>query len=106
MQLDVVEVYTPATNSWSTHGRLPSPRKLLAGVASEDGTLYALGGWPISAQQSLVALAPGATAWKPLAPMPTPRTSHCAAVGPDGRVYAVGGDGTTQYLPTVEVYTP
>ncbi len=41
---DVVEAYSPATDSWETVAPLPSRRALVDAVAGPDGRIYAIGG--------------------------------------------------------------
>jgi N-acetylneuraminic acid mutarotase len=41
---DVVEAYSPASNSWEVVAPLPSPRALVNAVAAADGRIYVIGG--------------------------------------------------------------
>ena len=95
---EAVQVYDPATGSWSLAAPLPSPRGAAA-AAVLDGRLVVVGGARDGA--SLAA----ADVWTALAPMPTAR-DHLGLVAIDGRLHAVGGrDGTRDFALAVhEVY--
>ncbi|MCI0434022.1 MAG: hypothetical protein L0271_10265 [Gemmatimonadetes bacterium] len=107
----VVEIYDPASDSWSAGSAMPTPRNLLA-AASVGGRIYAFGGCGGRSRGpgSLAAneeYDPVTNHWTSKTQMPTPRAG--AAVGVIGDlIYVVGGgvpwpiDVTT----VVEVYDP
>ena len=74
-----VEVYFPATNTWSTVPPMGSVRKQ-HGVAAIGGKLYAVGGDAVEGFTSTEAFDPLKNRWEPVAPMGTPRYGH-AVVG-------------------------
>jgi N-acetylneuraminic acid mutarotase len=115
--LNTVEAYTPATNSWATVASMPTARYGLAAATGLDGRIYAIGGDTASPGTSpgsgplttVEAYTPGTNSWATVAPMPTARLQLAAATGPDGRIYAIGGvngGNGSPSLNTVEVYTP
>ncbi len=88
--LNTVEAYDPAANTWSPLPALPQVRSDL-GVAIADGRLVAVGG--LSAGQVLKSVAVfdlSSRVWAPLPDMATAR--HGMAVAAVGKsVYAIGG---------------
>jgi N-acetylneuraminic acid mutarotase len=91
--LQTLEIYSPATNTWTTGAPMPTARASLAAGVGRDGRVYAIGGENESLQALNVVEAydPGSNTWGPAAPMPTARSLLTAATGPDGRIYAIGG---------------
>ncbi len=90
---DVVEVFDPHTNRWSTAPSLPEPRALHAAGTGRDGQVYAIGGvnQAFDILSSVDVLAPGARAWSPAAPLPHAVEDMGGVSAPDGRIYVVGG---------------
>jgi hypothetical protein len=76
--LSNVEVYNPATNTWSTAASLPTPRALImSGVDAFDGHLIVGGGetaYNVPTAQ-ITAYDPNTNSWTQLTPLPIPRTS-------------------------------
>jgi hypothetical protein len=120
--LGTLEVYSPATNAWSTLASMPTARYQLGGAATScpapllKGTcVYAIGGTTdgIHALNTLEAYSPATNAWAILPTMPTARRALGAAATacPPGVnracVYAVGGVADTLLnLNTLETYSP
>jgi N-acetylneuraminic acid mutarotase len=108
----ILEVYDPATDSWTTGAPMPTPRfDLAAGVI--DGKLYAVGGFycpngycPITGgrQTALEVYDPATDTWTLKAPMSVPRNRLAAGVV-DGKLYAIGGY-TGSSTTVVEGYDP
>ena len=105
-----VEVYDPATNSWTTTTQLPEGRHH-AGIASLDGHLYVVGGFTRSllsvwwAVDSVYRYDPSTSLWSEMKPMPTARGGLAVTVY-QNRLYAIGGyDGKTNPA-VVEVFDP
>jgi len=110
---DVLQVYSPADNSWTTLNA-PKGRFDVASVAFE-GRMYEFGG---SEYQSLCCggpipsrtvdrFDPATGTWALLPPMPTARTGLAAAVV-DGTAYVIGGSlsgGASSAVSVVERYT-
>lgn len=94
---DVVEVYDPATDSWSNIE--PMPERLdHAMAAAANGKLYVMGGWRVFGEQASDALHeydPAIQEWTTKASMPFPRAAG-AAVSDGSMIYVVGGVGPSQ----------
>ncbi len=103
---DRVDVYDPATDSWSTVAPLPVPLHHTNAAFVED-TLYVVGGWLdyfANATSAVWAYDPVANQWNARSPMPTARASMAVAVV-DGRIYAAGG-GPAARKSDFAVYDP
>ncbi|HEY7163681.1 MAG TPA: kelch repeat-containing protein [Candidatus Binatia bacterium] len=103
-----VDVYDPATDTWSTAAPIPNPRQTHS-VAVINGLLYVMGGNGPSGDldPTVIAYDPTTNSWTEVAPIPTPR--QVMAVGVIGNTaYAAGGlsnhAGTVHA--TVEAFTP
>lgn len=102
-----VEVYDPATDTWSQVGEMPAPRG--AGFSSAvDGKIYVFGGY--GGSDAVHEYDPAKDTWTERTPMPMWRNAHCTSAL-DGRILVIGGyGGTTGYryqgLTTVDVYDP
>jgi N-acetylneuraminic acid mutarotase len=104
---DAVQVYDPASRTWTLAAPLPSPRGAPA-AAVVNGRLIVVGGARDGASLADVAAYDAAAdAWTVLAPMPTAR-DHLGVAVVDGRLHAVGGrDGSRDFALAVhEVYEP
>lgn len=103
-----VDIYDPATDSWSTGADMPTPRGEM-GVAALDGFIYTVGG--VTALRDLphsdvLERYDSATdSWTTLAPMPTSRWGLALSVA-DGALYATGGTDNENALATLERYDP
>lgn len=88
--LDVVEVYNPAADRWTTAP--PLPRAVCGyALAALDGKIYVIGGWDGErARAETLIYTPGASSWQEGPPMPSPRAYAAAAVI-DGHIYVIGG---------------
>lgn len=86
-----VEVYDPASDSWSTGTDMPTPRAHLMVVAL-GGKILAIGGaaTPMSATATLEMCDPATDSWEAVADLPGKRTGFSAAVR-DGAIYVIGG---------------
>jgi len=111
---DNVEVYNPATSSWSTAASLPTATAGLAAAADAQGNIYAIGGEILSPSPSAVGNVevynPVNNSWSAAASLPTPRFGLAAAVDARGNIYAIGGTASSTVpsspVSTVEVYNP
>ena len=105
-----VEVYDPATDSWTSTTPLPEGRHH-AGMASLDGYLYLIGGFTRSflsvwrAVDSVYRYDPSTSEWSALKPMPTARGGLAVAVY-QHRLYAIGGYDGKKNPAVVEVFDP
>jgi len=78
--MDVVEVYDPSAERWSTLSPMPSPRMFLA-AATMSGKLYVFGGSDgAQAQRSVDRFEEESDNWVALAPMRVRRVFFAAAV--------------------------
>ncbi len=104
-----VEMFDPASNTWSGRAAMTSNRNYHGVATTADGAVYAMGGYtaPGQATNSLEKYDPATRTWTTKTPMPTTRLALGVATGADGKLYAAGGmtaGGT--YLATLEVYDP
>ena len=104
-----VEVYDPASDSWS---RLPDlPEGVVAPTAVVmGGVLHVLGGRGELKQNGHYldhhwAFHPESQTWQTRRPIPRPR-QHAAGVELDGCLYLIGGEDGTGWLDILEVYDP
>ncbi len=101
-----VEVYEPATDTWTQKGDMPSSRG--AGFSSVvDGKIYVIGGY--GGPRRVDEYDPATDTWTTKSAMPTAR--HALSTSAlDGKIYAIGGyvPGVSGYpgVATVEVYDP
>jgi hypothetical protein len=104
---NVVEVYNPATDSWSSRAPMGIPRYALS-AAYASGKIYAFGGYNGGPMNAVEAYDPATNTWAPVAPMPTARHSSRAITGNDGKIYVIGGDasGGGANVATLEIYDP
>jgi hypothetical protein len=104
------QVYDPQTNSWSLAANLPSAATYAAATATEGfmapPMLYFIGGFFINSFINTVQVYnAGNNSWGTGASMPTARAYLGVAVLNDV-LYAIGGFDGTNWLSTVEQYTP
>jgi N-acetylneuraminic acid mutarotase len=100
-----VDVYDPATNSWSVGTAMPTARAN-AGAAFIAGKWYVFGGKRGTAYlNTLEVYDPAANAWSTRPAMPTARAA-LGVGGVSGLIYAVGGRNTTAALASNERFTP
>jgi hypothetical protein len=103
-----LEVYNPATNTWTTKTSMPTAR-VYPSAAVVNGLLYVIGGCTTFDCAGLTgtveAYDPVTDAWTTKAPMPTPRREFGVGVI-NGVVYAVGGFSGGGASSSNEVYDP
>lgn len=114
--LSVVEVYDPATKSWSTRAPLLIPR-FYAAAAELNGKIYIAGGdSPQGLLNEVEVYDPLTDTWTSVAPMSLGRRL-LALVALNGKLYALGGDfqgnpyvtatnSVEAYDPVANVWTP
>ena len=94
--VDLVEMYDPATDLWTSRARMPTARSAI-GAGVYDGNIIVAGGEGqdqrlLAAFRAVEAFNPALNRWLVLPSMTRPR--HGLAVGAIGnRLYAVSGDG-------------
>lgn len=105
-----VEIYDPASDSWSVTTPLPEGRHH-AGIAVLDGFLYVIGGFKKSgfsvwhAVDTVYQYNPATQTWHERTPMPTARGALGVTVYKD-RLYAIGGYDGEQNSGANEIYDP
>ncbi|MBT2610830.1 hypothetical protein J7I97_21815 [Streptomyces sp. ISL-87] len=121
--LNLVEAYSPATNTWATVTPMQTPRvghggaaaPCPAGLGLRGTCVYAVasGAFGVNASQSVEVYSPLLNQWMDAPDIPTGRNFLAAATAPcpegmtDGCVYALGGRSETgATLTTVEAYSP
>ena len=118
-ELPTVEMYDPATDTWTQKADMPTPRKTKTCVV--DGKIYAIGGWSTANEQSQLETVevynPATDTWAKAQSMNRARCSAAISVV-NGEIYAVGGIGwppnydqsgrylSSLYLSSVEVFNP
>jgi len=102
-----VEVYDPATDTWTTKADIPTPRNWLA-TSAVNGKIYAIGGGLSNQNQDILstveAYNPITDNWTQKTDMPTARVGLGTSVV-DGKIYAIGG-WNGSFVAAVEVYDP
>ena len=131
--LDVLEIYDPTTDSWTTGAPMQHPRQFHSSAFGADGRLYVFGGCAgkgggveISSKPEVQAISalelsqqarsvrevevydPATNHWEERAPMPTPRQLLSATAGLDGLIYVIGGERAYGHVAEdmVETYNP
>jgi hypothetical protein len=103
-----VEVYDPATDTWTSKGTVPEPRWDLCAITIGQ-KIYALGGrsggWPgfvddsaVVFMKSVTLYDPAGNTWSPKPDMNVRRADSAASVV-DGRIYVFGGIPTVKNPP-------
>lgn len=106
--IDTVEIYDPATDSWSFSAPLTVPRADHAAVAV-NGKIYVVGGTRsvgIDALGTVEMFDPALGIWTRRRDMPTQRLHH-TAVAHNGKIYVFGGSPEWPVpMSSVEIYDP
>ena len=114
-KLPTVEMYDPATDTWTQKTDMPTVRSYLS-TSVMDGKIYAIGGMSATNEQSRLETVevydPATDAWAKARDMHHARS--CAAISVvNGEIYAMGGRGWSRiqdqpdpYLSSVEVFNP
>jgi DNA-binding CsgD family transcriptional regulator len=102
---DILEIYDPRKDLWSTGASLPKAISAYA-LAEYEGQIYLFGGWDgEQALNEVYVYNPTLDSWTVGTPMLTPRFNAGAGlVG--GRIYVVGGKSDEGITSVNEVYTP
>jgi len=93
-----LEVYDPATRTWSTRAPMPGPRGGV-GAVEANGCLFVIGGEgnyadPRGLSVENEAYDPRTDTWTRLSPMPTPTHGLVGAAFLNGRIHLPGGSVT------------
>ncbi|MCR4295288.1 MAG: Ig-like domain-containing protein, partial [Elusimicrobia bacterium] len=103
-----VDLYDPATQTWSSGPPLRSGRNQYNSVLLPDGRVLAVGGRGPSgdANASAELYDPVSSTWTTAAPLSHGRWAFALALLPDGRVLAAGGWDGVAALNSAEIYDP
>lgn len=112
-----VEIYDPASNTWTTAAPLLFPAAGDRAVRLADGRILSAGGGgffkdPPDVQLTHAAAEiyePSTNTWSAAAPMHSPRVQHAIALMQDGRVLVAGGRQESPFFnfwSTAEAYDP
>jgi hypothetical protein len=104
VRLDRVEVYDPATDSWTVAAPMPTAREWLTAVVYGE-MIYAIGGYSGSVSNRVEVYDPATDSWTGAVPMSAGREWFAAVVCGDW-IYAVGGSDGKNHLNRVEAYNP
>lgn len=107
--LDLVDVYDPATDSW-THKQPLNTQRGAPAVVAVNGKIYAIGGkGEHRALDTVEEFNPDENTWTTKqSRMPHPRIRSAAALA-DGKIYVIGGETigvNGEIISTVDVYDP
>ncbi len=105
--LATVEIYNPATDSWTSGPPLPTPRSGLAVTAANSGEgcgayLYAIGGGWFSYLPTVERYNAATNTWASLSDLTQARRSLGAAYSTNGNQLIVHGGWNDYYVPTTE----
>lgn len=111
----MLQIYDPATDSWTTGPTMPNPHGSSAVAAALNGVVYVIGGADSGVAQAVLSTVDAfnitTATWSTKTPMPTPRYGAAAAVV-NNRICVVGGvnllsgPSNTPALDTMECYDP
>lgn len=105
-------VYDPATDRWSSAGRLANTRVRHAAVRLADGRVLVMGGMDESQRPGVLLdtaelFDPATNAWTTTGALAVARWYHAAAMLGDGRVVVAGGGSENWAMPEfAEMYDP
>jgi hypothetical protein len=99
-----LEVYDPASNTWTVKTSLPSPRHG-ATAAAINGKLYVTGGWNNAPVNSTIVYDPATDTWSSAAASPVP-VWFASSVFYNSRWYVFGGANFGGVSDVVQVYDP
>ena len=107
-ELNLIDVYDPATNSWTRPARMPEGANH-SGMTVLDEMIYVAGGFRSNRhtieKDAFYAYDPASDHWQQLAPLRNARGALVlASVG--GKVHAIGGRRMNQVIANHEVYDP
>ena len=99
-----MEVYDPATDTWTQKAAIPTPRSNFS-LAVVNNMIYAFGGTEGSLLTATEAYDPQSNTWTTKAPMPAPRKGFAVGVI-NGIVFLAGGSNESGLLAPTVSYDP
>ena len=114
IDLSIVEMYDPVTDTWTQKADMPTPRSASTSVV--NGKIYAIGGTALNQKQwrldTVEVYDPATDTWARAKSMNHARDGAAISVV-DGKIYVMGGTGWPQipnhpgpFLSSMEVYNP
>ncbi|MCB2406787.1 Kelch repeat-containing protein [Hymenobacter lucidus] len=106
---NTLEIYNPATNSWSAGAAYPQEARGMCATVGTDGLIYSFSGVNIGGHTSgSYRYNPNTNVWAPIASIPAAQWLAAAATGADGRIYVFGGFNASSVLDDsqTQIYTP
>ncbi len=103
-----LEVYDPASDSWTTKQPM-SVKRSRAAAAESGGKIYVMGGIQTNNQAPVATVEeydPSTDTWTAKADMPTARFGAGVVTASDGKIYVFGGGDLSQNFSIVDVYDP
>jgi len=119
-ETDRVQVYDPATDTWTTKTPMPTPRIYHGVVKDKDGLIYAIAGYSRAlgtAISTVEAYNPATDTWTTKASMPIRVCQFGSTLVCDGKIYVMGGgtsysnndppfyDSVYSYDPTTDTWS-
>jgi DNA-binding CsgD family transcriptional regulator/N-acetylneuraminic acid mutarotase len=102
---DILEIYDPRRDTWSTGARLPQPVSAYA-LADFEGQMYLFGGWDgEETLKDVFVYDPGADEWRVATPMALSRRDHGAVAMMD-KIVVLGGRNAEGVLADAVSYYP
>ncbi len=119
-ELNTLEAYDVASNTWTTLAPAPTVLEGSAAAAGPDGKIYVFGGFNFNSNNfiseildSVEAYDPATNTWTTVASLPTQCATAAAVLAPNGLIYVFGGVNNQDNgglknvsLDTVQAYDP
>ncbi|TGE21660.1 T9SS type A sorting domain-containing protein [Hymenobacter aquaticus] len=100
-----LEIYNPATNTWSAGANYPTLVRGQAHTVGQDGLIYSFGNG--FAGTDAYRYNPATNTWAAIAPQPTGTWEASAITAPDGKIYLFGGfTSNNPTSPITQIYNP
>lgn len=104
--LSSLEIYNPATNSWSAGASMPVATRGLSFALGSNGLIYAISGFTSNAITQAFSYNPATNSWATLASIPGGVWEGAAAATANGKVFVFGGEpvNTASSSNTTRIY--
>lgn len=90
--LTSLEIYNPATNTWSPGAPMPGASRGMSFALGFNGMIYVVSGYDVSLTTSLYRYNPATNTWATLASIPDGVWEGAAAATSNGKIYVFGGE--------------